>query len=254
MRTRLSTGVIAAVGLLTAATASVAADLPSKAGRYSAPAAAPIFSWSGFYIGANVGYGFGNLGADTSIAGNLFVPDSTVGLGTSVKGFIYGAQLGYNWQTGQYVYGIEADYQIANEKATSNAVCVGGGCLLTADNKIKNFATVRGRLGYTVFDRGLAYLTAGWARVSAASTVSVTAAGTTTTLIDSSSARNGWVAGLGYEQMLWDHWSAKFEYLYMSAGSTNVSLAIPAVLGGGTVTETGKITNSVIRAGINYHF
>ena len=250
MRSELKICLLSAVGLALTSIPGLAADIPVKGPI--APAV-PVFTWTGFYVGANAGYGWGRLGADTGVTGNAIIPDATLSLGSDVKGFFGGAQLGYNWQTGSYVFGIEGDYQFGDEKTSSSLVCAVG-CLVTADNKLSSFATIRGRLGYAAFDRAMVYVTGGWARLSAKGTVTLAAAGVSATLLDTSTNKNGWTIGVGYEQMLWDHWSWKLEYLYMKASDTAVSVAIPAVLGGGTATETASITNNVIRAGVNYHF
>ena len=254
MRLKLIATVFSAAGLIASATPGLAADIPVKGGRIAAPVVA-AFSWSGFYVGANVGYGTGHVGADVGLTGNVLIPDATIGLGSDVKGFVYGAQIGYNWQMGQFVYGIEADMNFSSQKASNSVACVAVvGCLLSVDSKIKSFETVRGRFGYTIFDRSMLYFTAGWARLSTSTTVNLALAGVSATLLDNSNSNNGWAVGFGYEQMVWDHWSYKLEYLYMSANNSNSIVAIPAVLGGGNVGVSGKVTDNVIRVGLNYHF
>jgi outer membrane immunogenic protein len=251
MRLKLIATVFSAAGLLAGATPGFAADIPVKA-----PIAAPVvaaFSWSGFYLGANAGYGTGRMSADATIAaGGL---GATADLGTDVKGFVGGGQLGYNWQMGQFVIGIEADMNFSDQKASNSVACLGvAGCLLTVDSKIKSFETVRGRLGYTVFDRSLVYFTGGWARLSTSTTATATLAGVSATLLDTSNSNNGWAIGAGYEQMIWDRWSYKLEYLYMSASNSIASVAIPAAVGGGSVAVDGRVTDNLFRVGLNYHF
>lgn len=252
MRLKLITTVFSAAGLIASAIPGFAADIPVKGGRLAAPAVA-AFSWSGFYLGANVGYGTGRMSTDATVtAGGL---GTSVDLGTNVKGFVGGGQLGYNWQMGQFVFGIEADMNFSGQKGSNSVACIAiAGCLLTVDSKIKSFETVRGRFGYTVFDRSMVYFTAGWARLSTSTTTTATVAGVTATVLDSSNSNNGWAVGGGYEQMIWDHWSYKLEYLYMSATNSIASVTIPAVLGGGTVSASGKVTDNLFRVGLNYHF
>ncbi len=252
MRLKLIATVFSAAGLFASATPGFAADIPVKGGRIAAPVVA-AFSWSGFYLGANMGYGTGHMSADAAFAGAGL--GATADLGTNVKGFVYGGQLGYNWQMGQFVYGIEADMNFSNQKGSTSVACLAvAGCLLTADSKIKSFETIRGRFGYTIFDRSMIYLTAGWARLSTRTTVTATVGGVSATVLDSSNSNNGWAAGFGYEQMIWDHWSYKLEYLYMSASNSLASVTIPAAVGGGTASLSGKVTDNLFRVGLNYHF
>ena len=238
MRLKLIATVFSAAGLIASATSGFAADIPVKGGRIAAPLA-PAFSWSGFYLGANAGYGSGRMSADATITGGPLA--GTADLGTSVKGFVGGAQLGYNWQMGQFVFGIEADMNFSGQKASTT---VGG---VSLESKIKSFETVRGRAGYTVFDRSMVYFTAGWARVSTGTTA--TALGVT--LLDVSNSSNGWAIGGGYEQMIWDHWSYKLEYLYINASNNIASVTLPV---GGTADISGKVTDNLFRVGLNYHF
>jgi outer membrane immunogenic protein len=253
MRLKLIATVFSAAGLLASATPGFAADIPVKGGRIAAAPVVAAFSWSGFYLGANVGYGTGHVGTDATITGGGLA--GTADLGTNVKGFVGGGQLGYNWQMGQFVFGIEADMNFSGQKGSADVACVAVvGCLLSVDSKIKSFETVRGRFGYTVFDRSMLYFTAGWARLSTSSTATVSAPGVSAVLFDSSNSSNGWALGFGYEQMIWDHWSWKLEYLYMKASNSIASVAIPAAVGGGTIAVDGKVTDNLFRVGMNYHF
>jgi outer membrane immunogenic protein len=139
------------IGLFVAAMAapSFAADLPRPS--YKAPVYAPsYYNWTGFYAGINAGYGFGK--SDWSGAG---------GTGsTKPKGFIGGVQLGYNLQTGIWVWGLEADFQYSGMKGSDSSgtgVCTGAGC----ETKLTWFGTGRGRIGYAGWDRWLPYITGG---------------------------------------------------------------------------------------------
>src|SRR6478609_10839090 len=113
---------VAALGIVAAGAAS-AADLPSRKGPIAAPVYVPVFTWTGFYVGANAGYGWGNT--------------STNNLGQvgDLDGFIGGGQVGYNYQIGQFVLGAEADFQGADLSSGSNLGLVGV--------KTEYFGTVR---------------------------------------------------------------------------------------------------------------
>ena len=140
---------MACAGLLAAAMAvpSLAADLPRPV--YKAP---PVFvapfSWSGFYVGINGGYGWGNATVSNTLGS--FTTNGT-------DGGLVGATLGYNLQTGNWVWGVEADIDYAFIKGNvSNTVAGCAGC------KVENtwLGTARGRIGYA-FDRWLPYITGG---------------------------------------------------------------------------------------------
>ena len=215
---------------------------------------APVFSWTGFYVGVNAGYGWAKESGTTTITGNTFgLNGATTGSNNGVNGINGGGQVGYNWQTGRVIWGLEADFQGSGQKQTTTVGC-GAGCSVTEEDKLPAFGTIRGRLGFTAWDRGLLYVTGGGAWLSAKDTLSATAGGVTYQLLDMSTSKFGWTVGAGAEWMLWDRWSAKLEYLYMQADNVTGTAAIPALIGGGTITSTGRITNNVARVGLNYHF
>src|ERR1051325_8538123 len=140
---------LACAGLLAAAmvTPSFAADIvrPSlKAPVFVAP-----FSWSGFYVGVNGGYGWGTTKL-SNIIGNQSFNDT---------GGLVGGTVGYNLQTGHWVWGFEGDIDASWLKGTSSAAPM---CALGCELKQSWFATARGRVGYA-FDRWLPYFTGGLA-------------------------------------------------------------------------------------------
>src|SRR5665811_898073 len=114
--------------LLTATNAS-AADLPAYT---KAPVVAVVYDWTGLYIGANLGYSWGRAITDGSVTGTQTV--TVVGVGTAVtplatlpltgradvNGFVGGGQLGYNWQQGTWLFGLEGDIQASNERASGD--------------------------------------------------------------------------------------------------------------------------------------
>jgi outer membrane immunogenic protein len=212
MKSRLIHIGLAIAALLAVPVAAQAADL-GPAPSYKAPAyvAPSYFSWSGFYVGVNAGYGFGKADA---------------GGGADVKpsGFIAGGTVGYNLQTGLWVWGIEGDFDYSAMKDE-----VGG-----VDVKAPWFGTVRGRIGYAGWGNLLPYITGGAA--FAKLDVDAGAAG------DDSDTRVGWTLGAGLEYALWSNWSVKVEYLYADLGTYDI--------GGGDV----DFTTNIVRAGLNYRF
>jgi outer membrane immunogenic protein len=211
------------IGLFVAAmaTPSFAADLsrPSyKAPIYSTPG----YSWTGFYAGINGGYGFGS--STWSGAGTTGSP--------SPKGPLGGVTLGYNLQTGSWVWGVEGDFDYSWVKgtATGTGACAAPGC----ETRNNWLATARGRLGYAGWDRWLPYITGGAAFGSMKLTPANGAAETKTRL--------GWTLGAGVEYAVLTNWTAKLEYLYADLGTTS----------GAAADVTFK--ESIVRVGLNYRF
>ena len=222
-----------------AASNAFAADMPVKSAQRTI---APAFSWTGFYAGVNVGYGWARSSGTSTVTGGALAGATAAGSG-NLDGVTGGGQVGYNYQTGMIVWGIEGDFQGSGQRQTT---VVGA---LTEEDRLRAFATVRGRVGVTAWDRGLLYVTGGYAWMDARSRVTSGGA----TLIDLSANKGGWTIGGGAEWMFLPNWSTKLEYLYMRADNVTGSAVIPAPIGG-TITSNSRIENSVVRVGLNYHF
>jgi outer membrane immunogenic protein len=186
-----------------------------------------LYNWTGFYLGANVGYGWSD-GSGTLTAGAVTIP-----INGSGDGVLGGVQAGYNWQMNQFVFGIETDFQLSDGKGnvTSGGVVVGN-----ASNDW--FGTIRGRVGYA-FDRWLLYVTGGGA-YSHNKLTSVPAG------LSAEATGWSWTVGGGVEMALWDRWSAKLEYLFIDTPDSTPVIA-------GTAT-TGSVDTNIIRVGLNYRF
>ena len=207
---------VAALGLVAAGAAS-AADLPSRKGPVAAPVYVPAFTWTGFYVGANAGYGWGNVNAN----GFANIGD--------VDGFIGGGQVGYNYQMGQFVVGLEADLQGADLSSGNNLGLI--------RVKTDYFGTVRARVG-VAFDRFMPYITGGWAYGNVKTSIPG---------IGFSSDRShtgGYAVGAGLEYAVTNNIIAGVEYLYVDLGEKNI-------LGAGTKVGTDF---SVVRARLSYKF
>ncbi len=258
--------------LLIGATApAFAADLPRKAPPYIPPPV-PVLNWTGFYIGVNGGYSWGRSTRDLNFFNPLngVVLATATGGGRDLNGGLFGGQIGYNWQTSNWVFGIETDAQWTGQKGSTTVVCPVAGCFPTAvapgtgvgatlSDKLEWFGTFRGRVGVTVTPSVLLYATGGGAYGSLQTDLALsgfTAAGVPVTIAGSRSVdKFGWTVGAGIEAMFATNWSGKLEYLYMDLGSISNSVVFPTAAGfplGANVTS--RVTDSVIRAGINYRF
>ncbi len=131
-------------------------------------------------------------------------------------------------------------------KRTDNFVC-GGACTISETIKLPWIATIRGRFGYAI-DRVLLYATGGVAFTHTSDTVTATGNGT---IFTASSTNAGWTIGAGGEVALGQNWTAKIEYLYIG---TNVKQSGALTVVAGTVSETAKIHDSLVRVGINLKF
>jgi outer membrane immunogenic protein len=205
--------IFAAATVLAASSAAGAADLP-RSNYYAPQQQRTGFNWTGAYAGINAGYQWG----DTTNSPNLPAND------THPSGVMGGVQLGYNWQSGQFVFGGETDLQISGADDTF------------APYKFSNpwFGTLRGRAG-VVYSNFLFYGTAGLAYGGVKGEI----AG-----LDESKTHGGWTAGAGVEVALNQAWTAKAEYLYVDLGNRSYSI---------TGVKNG-IESNLIRFGVNYHF
>jgi outer membrane immunogenic protein len=187
----------------------------------------PAYNWSGFYIGLNAGYGFGDS--------TWNAPGFTSG-SFSVDGAMAGGTLGWNYQIGQLVLGVEGDYDWQNVRGSSTPCA---GFAFSCDTASNWYGTFRGRVGYAL-DRIMIYGTAG----GAVTDVKVSASALPWT----SNTELGWAAGGGIEGAVTDNLTAKVEYLFTYYGSTNCTVGSC----GGTATV--KYSESMVRAGLNYKF
>jgi outer membrane immunogenic protein len=245
----------------------MAADLPVKA---PPPVMAPLPTWTGFYLGLNGGYSWGRSSRElnfvTATGAAIIPPGGVVTTGgTELEGGLFGGQIGYNWQTANWVFGVETDIQWANQRGsrafTGLIPLAGGGALTGAvvDQKLEWFGTFRGRGGFLVGQSALLYVTGGLAYGSLQTDIAlagITAAGAGIAATASgSSTRVGWTLGTGLEWKFSPNWSAKLEYLYMDIGNTTNTAFITTPAGtvvGANVTS--RVTDNIIRGGFNYQF
>lgn len=253
----------AGIALLVSGSAS-AADLPP----HNAPSVAPFFSWAGSYIGGNVGGGWSRGNTDVlpgpdPVTFRDLLPQT---LSTDSKGVIGGGQFGYNWQTGNWVWGFETDFQGSDVKGSAFESPIirndgtpfpGSGSNISIHQKVDWFGTVRARLGATIIDpRFLLYGTGGFAygHVSDSANTDFRPVGTEQYPASVGTTRGGWVVGAGGEWAFATNWTARVEYLHVDLGAAGVTaLPVPADPPF-TVTYDFKTVFDVARFGINYKF
>jgi outer membrane immunogenic protein len=243
---------------------------------------AVVYDWTGYYLGVNVGYSWGRGTTDGNVAGTRTVavtgaaavttvlPTLPLSGRANVNGVIGGGQLGYNWQRGTWLFGLEGDVQGSGERGFSDvctvAGCPAGSVAFNREYKLDWFGTARGRVGFLPTERLVLYATGGLAYggFSGSSTTQPLNIGTW------ASTRAGWTVGAGAEAALGSNWSVKFEYLYMDLGNVGGSSATTTTAtnaantpgqGFNTTTTTTlayvfntKFTDNIVRVGLNYKF
>lgn len=235
---------------------------PALAADRPVTAAAPLFTWTGFYVGANVGYGAGRF--NHSVVGELctfFCEPFASRASASSGGMLGGLQAGYNWQfADRIVFGLETDYQWVGGRARANwgEILGNGDYDVALHTRITNFGTVRARLGYTV-DRALLYVTGGWAHgtVEARGTFDVCTFGGCqfNDISRKLNLASGWVIGAGLEYALTQNLSLKGEYLYVDLGGKRLySTVYDFGKSGGAARLNTHAKLHVVRAGLNYRF
>ena len=248
----IKTFLLSTVALAAMAGTAAAADLPSRRAPpvYLPPPPIPVFTWTGLYIGGQVGYEFGRSnGLATASVGGAGIAAN----GSSPKGVIGGAHIGYNFSTqslgfgtpgflgGGLVLGIEGDVDGSNYKST---YALGG---LTDYTRQNIQGSVRGRLGVAV-DRALFYATGGVAFGDLGNSYVNGING----LGDSiSHTRVGYTVGGGVEYAFTNNWSIRAEYRYTDFGTFTDNLATST---GGGVNVRHHETDNRVQAGISYKF
>jgi outer membrane immunogenic protein len=258
---------------------ATAADLPTKRMVSKAPIVAPMFSWTGFYIGANVGGAWGEADNQLSIVNGppgdqFFNPAATRDLDVARAGtgnarssaFTGGFQAGYNLQMNRLVLGIEADFGAMGLKGQRSGTFpysddINHPFSISTSTKTNWLLTVRPRIGYA-FDRSLVYATGGLAVASlsfdqAFVDLQCAPLPACSENISAKSTRVGYAVGGGLEYAFANQWTVKGEYLYVDFGSASFSglLGVPTVgVGIATFNNSVRTDAHLLRFGINYLF
>jgi outer membrane immunogenic protein len=223
---------LAATALVVVTGSALAADLPSrKAPPVFAPPP-PIFTWTGVYIGGQVGYAWGQ--SSNRVIGTGFAQ------GDSPEGVIGGAHVGYNYQIQQFVFGLEGD--VDGSSYSKSVFDVGTGT--TFGTRIPIEGSARGRIGYA-WDRTLLYATGGAAFADLHHTYAG-AFNPAAPFLSTSTGKVGWTVGGGVEYAVTNNWSVRAEYRYSDFGRTTDAV------GSGVVSH--KDTEHAVRVGFSYKF
>jgi outer membrane immunogenic protein len=198
-------------------------------------------------------------------------PGAITNANFNLNGWVFGGQAGYNWQSGNWVGGIETDIQWTGQKGSAFFSCFGvatcspgstavppgqAASTLTLEQKLLWFGTLRGRVGGLVTPTVLAYVTGGLAygQIKTEGVLSGFNAGGAFIGVPYSNSvtKAGWTLGAGLEGRLWGNWTGKVEYLYVDLGSvSNTVINTPALVG---AAYSSRITDNIFRVGVNYHF
>jgi len=243
--------IVAAIGMLAIGlTSANAADVYARP-RPSAPPPAPVyapppFSWTGFYLGGNIGGAWAHRDVTDSFFGLNFNNGNNNGV------FIGGGQVGYNWQFGYGVLGIEADFDgVANSNNTGTVFTGFGPVQVTSNNRW--ITTVAARFGVTN-GNWLFYGKAGGGWIGNEDfTVTNLRTGSSFN-ISNDSSNGGWLVGAGIEWAFAANWSAKVEYNYL--GLEDRTFIVPAgsaFFPGDTFTRSNR-NIQMVKGGINYRF
>ena len=238
----------AAVAAWVAGQPAAAADLgrmPTKAPSVSTPV--PVQDWTGFYVGGNAGYSWGRT--DLDYTRDALPPVTTT---LDPNSFIGGGQIGYNWQLGSWVLGVEGD--VAWRHGTDATTFTSGnafGDFATFNTEQNWVGTVRPRVGFAA-NNWLVYGTGGVAFGGFKHSLTETRPGVVTRMTADSDTKTGWTAGAGVEYAFANHWSLGVEYLYMDFGTTTLLPPMAAPLPNSTGNFDDK--SHVLRAKLNYKF
>jgi len=230
---KLLLGTVALVAL-GATVPALAADLAARPAYTKAPAyVAPIYNWTGFYIGGHIGGDW--LGSNSFGGGALS--------NSSNGAFLGGVQVGADYQfAGNWVIGLEGQYSWL---ASANGGSTFPGTIVYSENQ-RGLGSVTGRLGYT-WGPTLVYAKGGYAYSD--NRESVTVLGAPAAFGFSGNHSNGYTVGAGVEYMFAPSWSAKLEYMYYDFGKS--SFVTPAAL---APFGSFRTYDNTVKAGINYHF
>jgi outer membrane immunogenic protein len=222
---------MASAVLMVATGSALAADLPSRREPPVYIPPPPLFTWTGVYVGGQIGYGWANNSISSTLGG--FSSSSTGGV-------VGGAHIGYNYQINQFVVGLEGDVDGTSiRKSASTSFPI----FASASSSLPIEGSVRGRIGYA-WDRALFYATGGAAFADIKNSANVLGITSST-----STGRVGWTVGGGIEYALTNNWSVRGEYRYSDFGRTSALVPTTPPVG-----FSNHLTEHAVRVGFSYKF
>lgn len=254
---------LSSLGLISTGVPAADAASPTLHGNAQAAFAYSPTSWTGLYVGANLGgisdhssesgfYPSGGFGS-YCFGNNTFIGTAACNFANSqtATGVIGGLQIGYNFQTGNWVYGLETDFDFSSARKTTTGSSATGYAFgsWSAQNGVKEFGTARLRLGYA-FDRALVFATGGLAYADMVNNFTPGNATGYTWTNSGTGWRTGYAVGGGLEYQLTDKISVKGEALYYDLGSVDHVISSST----GSFGLTDHMTGVIGRVGINYLF
>jgi outer membrane immunogenic protein len=246
---------MASAGVIALAGSAVAADLPSRAPPPVYLPPAPIFTWTGIYIGGQIGYAWGNQ--NTNFGDNF---GDFAQFNSSAQGVIGGAHVGYNLQLSQFVIGLEGSVDGTSlSKSFNSSNTFFGGALPGNVNINVNSGvqgSIRGRVGYA-WDRVLLYATGGVAFAGVDGNIQSNFADGFGGFDSASSTRVGWTVGGGLEYAVTNNWSIRAEYRYSDFGHSTIfasnSFNDP-ILGSAGAFFNRHVVENQVQVGFSYKF
>ena len=231
-----------AISAAISCTSAFAADLPSRVAPVAPVAYAPAFSWTGFYLGGELGWIQTDPKYTTGVLllGAPFLVSPAV---SNKNGMNYGLLAGYNYQLGSLVLGVEGEFE-GWTVGTIRYTAVTGD-FLTAHSKWGG--SIRGRLGYAA-DRALFYVVGGGAFVSNETSIPLTGIS-----IGGDNTRWGWTVGAGFDYAITNNWFTGFEYRYSRFEAKTFVYPIP-VLNLGLIAFKQELSNNQVSVRVGYKF
>ena len=228
-----------------------AADMPVRAAPLPPPL--PVFSWTGFYVGGNIGGAWSrNTWTDTILL-------TSFNNGGNNGAFIGGGQVGVNYQVNNFVIGGEWDFDWAGNHNNGNGVITPAGTIVVTNNN-RWITTLAARFGVAV-DHWLFYGKAGggWVgnnnfTLTNLTTGASVTCGSFSTLTNCGNNTGGWLLGAGFEYAFTNNWTVKLEYDYLGLGNRTFVVPATALILPGDTFTSGNRNVQMVKVGFNYLF